>query len=57
MVERRPLLDFFTHLILILGVIVIALPLYITFVASTQTSAEVARAPMSLWPGSHMVEN
>lgn len=57
MVERRPILDFFTHLTLILGVIVIALPLYITFVASTQTSAEVARAPMSLWPGSHMVEN
>ena len=50
MVERRPILDFFTHLTLILGVIVIALPLYITFVASTQTSAEVARAPMSLWP-------
>lgn len=57
MVERRPILDFFTHLTLILGVIVIALPLYITFVASTQTSAEVARAPMSLCPGSHMVEN
>ena len=57
MVERRPILDFFTHLTLILGVIVIALPLYITFVASTQTSAEVARAPMSLLPGSHMVEN
>ncbi len=57
MIERRPVLDFITHLVLILGVVVIALPLYITFVASTQTAAEVARAPMSLLPGSHFIEN
>ncbi|HRL21898.1 sn-glycerol-3-phosphate ABC transporter permease UgpE [Alcaligenes sp. SDU_A2] len=57
MIERRPILDFITHLVLILGVIIIALPLYITFVASTQTTAEVARAPMSLLPGSHFIEN
>lgn len=57
MIERRPLLDFFTHLILILGIIVIAFPLYVTIVASTQTAQEVARAPMSLWPGSHFIEN
>lgn len=57
MVERRPFLDFLTHLTLIVGVLIIVLPLYITFVASTQTSAEVARAPMSLLPGSHFVDN
>src|SRR5690606_4168939 len=57
MIERRPVLDFITHLILILGVVIIALPLYVTFVASTQTAAEVARAPMSLLPGSHFIEN
>ncbi|MGE8548442.1 MAG: sn-glycerol-3-phosphate ABC transporter permease UgpE [Alcaligenes sp.] len=57
MIERRPVLDFITHLILILGVVIIALPLYVTFVASTQTAAEVARAPMSLLPGSHFIDN
>src|SRR5690554_1031493 len=57
MIERRPFLDFLTHLILILGVVVVAFPLYVTFVASTQTAQEVARAPMSLWPGSHFIEN
>lgn len=57
MIERRPFLDLFTHLVLILGVVVVAFPLYVTFVASTQTAQEVARAPMSLLPGSHFIEN
>ncbi len=57
MIERRPLLDFFSHAILILGVLTIAFPLYLTFVASTQTAQEVAQAPMSLLPGSHFLEN
>lgn len=57
MVERRPWLDFFSHVILIAGVLVIAFPLYLTFVASTQTAAEVARAPMSLAIGDHFWQN
>jgi sn-glycerol 3-phosphate transport system permease protein len=57
MIERRPVLDFVTHLVLILGVAIIAFPLYVTFVASTQTTQEVAQAPMSLLPGSHFLEN
>lgn len=57
MIERRPLLDFFSHFVLLLGVAVIAFPLYIAFVASTQTANEVAQAPMSLLPGSHFLEN
>lgn len=57
MVERRPFLDFFSHFMLLLGVAVIAFPLYMTFVASTQTATEVAQAPMSLLPGSHFWEN
>lgn len=57
MIERRPYLDFFSHLILLMGVAIIAFPLYITFVASTQTAQEVAQAPMSLLPGGHFLEN
>ena len=57
MIERRPLLDFFSHFLLILSVAIIAFPLYLSFVASTQTAAEVAQAPMSLIPGSHLWDN
>lgn len=57
MVERRPLLDLISHAVLILGVAVVAFPLYVAFVASTQTAQEVAQAPMSLIPGSHFFSN
>ncbi|WP_420996663.1 sn-glycerol-3-phosphate ABC transporter permease UgpE [Cupriavidus sp. 30B13] len=57
MVERRPFLDFLSHLVLMLGVLVVAFPVYVTFVASTLTADEVLQAPMTLLPGSHLLEN
>ena len=57
MVENRPVLTFVCHLILLLGVAVIALPIYITFVASTLAEDEVLQAPMPLVPGTHLIEN
>ncbi len=57
MVERRPFLDFLSHLMLVLGVLVVAFPVYVTFVASTLTADEVLQAPMTLLPGSHFLEN
>ncbi len=57
MVENRPWLNFFTHLTLILGVVIVLFPVYIAFVASTHTAVEVEQAPMSLLPGLHLIEN
>jgi sn-glycerol 3-phosphate transport system permease protein len=57
MVERRPWLNFLGHLVLLLGVVVVALPVYITFVASTHHNDDIIRPPMSLLPGSHLIEN
>jgi sn-glycerol 3-phosphate transport system permease protein len=57
MVERRPLLDLLSHLVLLLGVGIVAFPVYVTFVASTLTADEVLQAPMTLLPGSHLLEN
>jgi sn-glycerol 3-phosphate transport system permease protein len=57
MIERRPWADFFTHALLILGVLMVAFPVYVAFVASTQTAVEVEQAPMSLVPGSHFLDN
>jgi sn-glycerol 3-phosphate transport system permease protein len=57
MVERRPFLTFVTHLILVLGILVIAFPLYLTFVASTQTAEQITQSiPMSLIPGTNLIE-
>jgi sn-glycerol 3-phosphate transport system permease protein len=57
MVERRPALTMLSHLILVLGVLIVAFPLYIAFVASTQTAAEIVQSPMSLMPGAHFLDN
>ncbi|WP_296870828.1 sn-glycerol-3-phosphate ABC transporter permease UgpE [Tibeticola sp.] len=57
MVERHPFLDFLSHLVLIVGVAVVAFPLYITFVASTQTADAIVQVPMPLTPGPHLLEN
>ena len=57
MVERRPWLQALSHLVLIVGVLIVALPVYITFVASTHTTDEIIHAPMSMLPGPHLIEN
>ncbi len=57
MVERRPLLSLLTHVVMVLGVLIVAFPLYLTFVASTHTTADIVHPPMSLLPGGNLVEN
>ncbi len=57
MVENRPWLTFFSHAVLIAGVLAVAFPLYVTFVASTLTLQEVMQVPMPLLPGEHLLEN
>ena len=57
MVERRPFLSFLAHAVLVLGVLVVAFPLYLTFVASTQTAQAIVQTPMPLLPGGHLIEN
>ena len=40
-----------------LGVVVVAFPVYVTLIASTQTSQQIVQTvPMSLAPGGHMLE-
>ena len=57
MVENRPYLRAFQHLILVVGVIVVAFPLYVTFVASTLTLEQILSVPMPLVPGDQFWNN
>ncbi|HMA06427.1 MAG TPA: sn-glycerol-3-phosphate ABC transporter permease UgpE [Ramlibacter sp.] len=57
MVERNRFLSVLTHLIMIAGVLVVAFPVYLTFVASTHTTQEVVQVPMPLLPGSSTMDN
>jgi sn-glycerol 3-phosphate transport system permease protein len=57
MVERRPVLTFVSHAVLLLGIVVVAFPLYVTFIASTQTLEQVLQVPMRLLPGDQFAAN
>lgn len=57
MVERRPLFDLLAHLTLILGVVVVALPIWIVLVTSTQRMEDVLSAPIPMWFGDRALEN
>jgi sn-glycerol 3-phosphate transport system permease protein len=57
MIERRPILDFISHLVLILGVLIVAFPIYVALVASTQTPDQASAAPLSLIPGDQFIAN
>ena len=37
--------------------VIVAFPVYITFVASTLAADEVLQSPMPLVPGTHLIEN
>ena len=57
MIERRPGLTFTAHAVLLLGIAVVAFPLLLAIVASTQSAQDINQAnPMSLVPGAHMLE-
>jgi sn-glycerol 3-phosphate transport system permease protein len=56
MVERRRFGNLVPHLILWIGITLVAFPVYLAFVASTQDNAAIANGQMSLLPGSHFLE-
>ena len=51
MVEHRRFGDLIPHLVLALGVVIMAFPLYVCFVASTHPQEVIANGQMPLLPG------
>ena len=48
---------YLAHAILIIGILVLAFPIYYTFVASTHSLQTILRPPLPLLPGGHFLEN
>jgi sn-glycerol 3-phosphate transport system permease protein len=58
MVENRPLATTLAHVVLVLGVLIVAFPVYVTFIASTQTAEQIVQnVPMSLLPGDNFLNS
>jgi sn-glycerol 3-phosphate transport system permease protein len=57
MVEEQGVRRFIAHLILWIGIAIVAFPVYLAIVASTQEASLIANGQMSLLPGGHFLEN
>ncbi|NRB33063.1 MAG: glycerol-3-phosphate transporter, partial [Rhizobiaceae bacterium] len=57
MVEKQGMGIWLTHVFMILGVLVIFFPIWLAFVASTVTQADIIRPPMPIWPGDQFFIN
>ncbi|WP_212024735.1 sn-glycerol-3-phosphate ABC transporter permease UgpE [Citrobacter portucalensis] len=57
MIENRRGLTIFSHAMLIMGIMVILFPLYVAFVAATLDNKAVFETPMTLVPGTQLLEN
>lgn len=57
MIENRPILNLLAHLVLILGVAMVALPVWVAFVASTHSATDFMSGTIPMWPGPNLVAN
>ena len=57
MIENRPILNLVSHAVLIIGVAIVALPIWITFVAATHDPVRMTQAPIPMLPGGYFWEN
>lgn len=57
MVENRPWMNLVTHVVLILGIALLAFPIWVAFVASTHDLQTLLNPPTPLLPGGQFFEN
>ena len=57
MIEHRPWLVWLSHGVLLLGVLIVAFPIWIAFVASTHAASDRASGVTPLLPGGYLFEN
>lgn len=57
MVEKKGGSLWFTHVLMIFGILVVFFPIWLAFVASTVTQPDIVKPPMPLLPGGHFIEN
>ena len=57
MIENRPLGTLLAHFVLIVGIVLVAFPVYYTFLASTYPTQAILSPPLPLLPGDQFLQN
>ena len=57
MIENRPFMNFLAHFTLVLGIIIVAFPIWVTFVAASHDGVRMLQVPLPLLPGDQFFNN
>ena len=57
MIENRPFVTYVSHFVIILGIIIVAFPVWITFVAASHDAIRMTQSPIPMWPGGQFLVN
>ncbi|MBW1636035.1 MAG: ABC transporter permease subunit [Deltaproteobacteria bacterium] len=57
MIEKTPILDIFTYVFLIIGILIVGFPIIYSLIAATLSLEEVSKVPMPLIPGDQFLVN
>jgi sn-glycerol 3-phosphate transport system permease protein len=57
MIENRPFGRLVAHFVLIVGIVLVAFPIYYTFIASTYPTQAILSPPLPLLPGDQFLQN
>ena len=57
MVEKTPILDFFTYTFLMLGIFIVGFPILYSLIAASLPLEEVSKVPMPMIQGDQFIVN
>jgi sn-glycerol 3-phosphate transport system permease protein len=57
MIERSPVFDAVSYLLMAIGLLLVLLPFWVVFIGATLNLQEVGQVPLQLWPSGHLLEN
>lgn len=57
MVEKTPILDSFTYVFLMIGILIVGFPMIYSLIAATLPLEDVSRVPMPIIPGDRFMVN
>ena len=57
MIENRPLGTFFSHAVLIIGIVIVVFPIWITIVAASHDAVRILQVPLPLGLGDQFADN
>src|SRR3954471_3717505 len=56
MVERDRGLRILSHVVVLVGIALVAFPIYVALIASSHTTQEIVQVPMPMLPGDHFLQ-